>query len=119
MHVYGKLLPTNHDIFCKYLNFIMSGQDFQKICTDLQAATPCKENCEPEFVHLLVSRGGVIMNRTLTTAYLDKRCNMVRHSNCTVTDACVGGHTQITSSTMADALTFYDQDETTENRVFI
>ena len=84
VYVYGKLLPTNHDIIRMYPSFIQSGQDIQKICTNLQAATPCEGNCEPEFIDLLVSRGGVIMNHTSTTAYIDKTCNTVRHSNCTL-----------------------------------
>ena len=39
-------------------------------------------NCEPDFIELLVSRGGVIRNHTSMTAYLDKTGNTVRHSKC-------------------------------------
>ena len=41
---------TDHDVICKYPIFIQSGQDLQNICSDLQAATPCEGNCEPDLV---------------------------------------------------------------------
>ena len=82
VYVYGHLLRSDHDIICKYPGFIQSGQDIQNICDTLQQSNVCKGNDEPEFIDLLVSRGGVITNHTSTTAYLDKTNNTIRHTNC-------------------------------------
>ena len=75
VYIYGHLLRSDHDIIGKYPGFIQSGQDIQNICDTLQQSTVCKGNDEPEFIDLLVSRGGVITNHISTTVYLDKASN--------------------------------------------
>ena len=57
----------------------------------------------------------------LTTEFSKFLWIPIKKLHCT--DVRVGGHrnncTQVTHSTLDDALTFYDQDETTETRVLI
>ena len=80
--VYGKPVPSNNDIISKFPTYIESGEEIQIICTNLQKTTVCEGNCEPDFIDLLESRGGVIENHKSITAYLDKTNNTVRHHEC-------------------------------------
>ena len=83
VYVYGKPVPSNNDIISKLPTIIRTGEDIQIICTNLQKTTLCEGNYEPDFIDLLVSRGGVIENQNKSmTAYLDKTNHTVRHHEC-------------------------------------
>lgn len=82
--VFGRLLPSDHQLFKELPTTVGTFDTICKACTRLQEMTMCEGNKDDAFVNLVRIRGGVIKKNDIVSAYLDGNSNSVHHSKCHV-----------------------------------